>query len=302
MEERFIVGAVQAAPVFLDLAASTDKAAALIHEAGASGARLLGFPEGFIPGHPGWVELLPFDARSERLGQRLFLNAVEVPSSQLEALASACAAAKVDVVMGICQRRPGTTGTLYNTQVHIDATGLVHGVHQKIVPTVGERLVHAPGTTGPRCSFRATVGPVTSLICGENSNPLNQYAAALEYPVAHIASWPPHFSPGLDMGPVIQMVSRALAYSLKTHVLNCVMTVSDEMRTAYGQEHTDFLAESPGRASIVGPSGNLLAEAQDGSEQIVYAEIAAADLIIPKFVHDVAGHYSRPELFRSLFE
>lgn len=30
-------------------------------------------------------------------------------------------------------------------------------------------------------------GPVSALICGENSNPLAQYAAALSYPVFHVA-------------------------------------------------------------------------------------------------------------------
>ena len=49
------IAAVQAAPVYLDRDATIAKACDLIAVAGGEGARLIVFPEAFIPAYPGWV-------------------------------------------------------------------------------------------------------------------------------------------------------------------------------------------------------------------------------------------------------
>ena len=302
---EFTVAAVQAAPEFLDREGSIDKACGLIAEAASQGASLIGFPEGFVPGHPGWVELLPFDDRAVGLGRRLFLEALEIPGPGLARIQDACREGSIAAVVGACERLSGTTGTLFNTQVVIDEHGVVVGKHQKLVPTVGERLFHGPGGTGSSCAFPTGIGTVSTLICGENSNPLAQYAALVEYPVVHVASWPQHFSASVPMPPVITMVSQGLAYSMKAFVINAVSTVSEAMLEAYGTgPEADFLRDpaAQGRASVVAPTGQVIAQAEDGDEQLVYARIDTDSVIVPKMVHDYAGHYNRPELFAHLFE
>lgn len=299
------IAAVQAAPVFLDRPSSVARAAELIAEAGAQGVQLIGFPEGFVPGHPGWAELQPFDSRTQDLGRRLFNQSVEVGGSHLDAVRDACRQHEVTAVVGICERRPGTTGTLFNSQVHIGPDGSITCHHQKFVPTIGERLVHAPGTTGTGNSSTWPGGTLTSLICGENSHPMAQYVSSLQYPTVHVASWPQHFSPELGMREAVRIASRGLAYSLKTFVINSVTLISDEMIDAYGYNGAaSYLRdpESAGRASIVAPWGQILAEADDDSSQLVVLDIDPSAVVVPKMVHDVAGHYDRPDLWQAVLD
>src|SRR5690606_3085086 len=133
------VAAVQAAPVFLDREASIEKACRLIREAGEGGAKVIGFPEGFIPGHPLWYHFHPATtSESRRMAAELFKNSVEIPSAATDALCAAARDAGAYVVMGLCEKMPGTFGTMYNSQLFISPQGKIIGKHQKLVPTSGE--------------------------------------------------------------------------------------------------------------------------------------------------------------------
>ncbi len=92
---------------------------------------------------------------------------------------------------------------------------------------------------------------------------------------------------------------------LRTFVVNAVTLVSHEMLDLYGDE-IDVRSlrsdEAATHAGIVSPAGEIIAESQDLSPQIVYADIDPGDVILPKFSTDIAGHYNRPELFAPLFK
>ncbi|MBA4219510.1 carbon-nitrogen hydrolase family protein [Bosea sp. (in: a-proteobacteria)] len=310
LDKTVRLAAVQATPVFLDCERSTRKACSLILEAGRKGADVVGFPEGFIPGHPGWQELIP--ATSElalTLSQKLFRNAVEVPGPCIDALSGACREAGVIAIIGINEKRAGTTGSLFNTQLFFDRDGFLRHKHQKIVPTIGERVVHTPGTTGRKASMTTDIGTVSGLLCGENANPLFQYSIGLDYPLVHVASWPSHFGPGLaldglGMAEVIAVITQGLAYALKCFVINSCAAVDSSIIDAYGldAQARAFLEEATnhGGTCIIGPGGNIVAGPLPPGEDILYADVSLSDVIIPKFIHDFAGHYNRPELFGSI--
>lgn len=300
--KKIRLAAVQAAPVFLDRERSVDKACHLIKEAGANGADVIGFPEGFIASHPGWFNFLPdVGDRALLLSREMFKNAVEVPSAATEQLCRACRDANIVAVVGINEKVPRTMGTMYNTQLFIDRSGELLGKHQKLVPTNGERLVHTGGHGSTMRAYHTHFGAISGMLCGENSNPLASFALSVYYPVVHVAGWPAHFNSSYVMQESIMVATRGLAYQLKAFVINSCAVVTDELIETYAltAEDRDYLSacKNRGGASIIGPKGQVLAEMQPG-EGILYCDVDLQDVIIPKLIHDVAGHYNRPDIFQ----
>ncbi|QXW84086.1 carbon-nitrogen hydrolase family protein [Bacillus sp. LJBS17] len=300
------VAAVQAESVFLDLERTTNKACKLIEEAAEKGADLIAFPECFVPSFPNWYELHGENNLTRNLDKELFKHSVEMNGQHIQKIAEACSKGNINAVLGINERIAGTTGTMYNTQVYIQRDGTIAGKHQKYVPTTGERFIHAPGNTGYYNAYKTNFGTVSGLICGENSNPLGQYAAATSHPVVHVASWPAFFGPIMPMHHAIESASAGLAYSLKCFVVSAVARISDDLIEAIGIDDTsrDYLKEQQSLkkgAVIFDPIGRIIAHGDGNESDLLFADINLEDCIIPKLIQDFAGHYNRPEVFAPLF-
>lgn len=298
------LAAAQAAPVFLDRDATIDKACALIADAGRAGVDIVGFPEGFIPGHPVWYyHHTALSQESRAFAQRLFHNSVEVPSLATDALAAAAAAANVNVVMGMCERRPGTAGTMWNSQLFIGRTGEILGVHQKLVPTAAERLVHAPGSGAGMRTFPMDFGAVGGLICGENSNPLAIHRLIQQQVRVHVASWPNYFAPGWPpgMSETGVLAGRAIAYMAKCFVINACGSISPEAARTVTRTDEDraFVAKDAtlGGSTIIGPAGDVLAGPAGPDDELLWADADLEDIVRAKQVHDFSGHYQRMDVF-----
>ena len=174
----FRIAAVQAAPIFLDREATVEKACTLISEAGNQEARLIVFPESFIPAYPDWVWAVP-PGREKILNQlyaELLAQAVEIPSPATERLGQAAKRARAYVAMGVTERdTEGSGASLYNTLIYFDPQGNVLGKHRKLVPTGGERLVWAQGDGSTLQVYDTPFGKIGGLICWENYMPLARY-------------------------------------------------------------------------------------------------------------------------------
>jgi aliphatic nitrilase len=298
------VAAVQAASVFLDRERSTEKACALIREAGHNGARVIAFPEGFIPAHPIWYHHHPATgAIANRLATELFKNSVEIPGPQTAALCEAARDASAYVVIGVCEKIPNTIGTMFNSQLYIAPDGTLIGKHQKIMPTVGERLVHTGGYGDTFGAFQTEFGPMSGLICGENSNPLAVFALTAEGSRIHVMSWPNHFpTSGDPMRNRVSVDSQAFAQMSKAFVVSACGTVDDDMirQLQVGAEAEKFLRNPDccGGSVIVAPNSRILAGPLGMEEDILYADCNLEIGVQMKLRHDFAGHYNRPDIFQ----
>lgn len=293
---------VQAVPVFLDREATVEKACDLIRQSGSRGAEVVVFPEGFIPSHPVWYHFHAATGREALdMAADLFRNAVIVGSDATDRLAAAAREGGVWVVMGVCEKRTGTTGTLWNSALYLSPQGEVAGVHRKLTPTVGERLVHTGGTGEGLRAVTTPFGPVSSLLCAENSNPLLVFTVAAQYARIHAALWPNHFSPTQPrMRDVILSAGRAFAYRAGCYVLNAASTLDDETRRRVARTEEDdvWLREEAnlGGSCILAPNGDVLAGPAGAEETILVADLDLDELVSKQSIHDFAGHYNRPDV------
>lgn len=297
------VAAVQAASVFLDREGSTEKACRLIREAGRNGARVIGFPEGFIPAHPVWYHHhAATGAIANRLAVELFKNSIEIPGPETDALCAAARDANAYVVIGACEKIPNTTGTMFNSQIYVAPDGTLIGKHQKIMPTVGERLVHTGGFGDTFGAFQTTYGPMSGLICGENSNPLAVFALTAEGTRIHVMSWPNHFpTSGDPLRNRVTIDSQAFAQMSKAFVISACGTVDERMieMLKCAPEGEKFLRDPDccGGSVIVAPNSRVIAGPMGAEEGILYADCNLEIAIQMKLRHDFAGHYNRPDIF-----
>jgi nitrilase len=296
-ESTVKVAAVQAAPVFLDLEASLQKALGLIEKAAAEGARLLVFPEAFLPAWPAWVdEVLPGQDAPWHL--RLLEQSVVVPGPVTQHLSAAARAAGVHLVMGANEREEHG-GTIYNTILYFDAEGRLLGKHRKLMPTHAERLVWGMGDGSDLKVHQTGVGRVGGLICWENFMPLARFALYAQ----GVDIW---VAPTLATAEFWVASMRHIAREGVCHVIGVAPaarfsqvpdSVPERDRLWRGVEpHGDWMLD--GYSVIVDPAGTVLAGPLVREEAILYATLDLDAARARRRLFDPVGHYNRPDVFR----
>src|SRR3982751_4890797 len=136
-----VIAAVQATPVFLDRDATIEKVGRLTKEAAANGARLVAFPEGFVPTYPDWVWRTTPWADGEWYA-RWVDQCVDVPGPACDALGAIAREHELYLAVPVNER---DGGTVYNTILSFGPDGALLAKHRKLVATGGERLVWGMG-------------------------------------------------------------------------------------------------------------------------------------------------------------
>lgn len=304
----FKVCAAHVAPAFLDPGATVAKACSLIAEAAANGARLIAFPESFLPGFPLWAAIQA-PIKSHDLFKRLAAASVEVPGPEVQAICTAARNASIHVSIGISEATRTSVGCIWNSNLLIGEDGSILNHHRKLVPTFFEKLVWANGDGVGLRVVETPIGRIGMLICGENTNPLARYSLMAQGEQLHVSSYPPTWptrDPGdserYDLASAIRI--RAGAHAFEAKVFNVVSSAFVDasllaVLDSIGTDAVRIARESPNGVSMVlGPSGNVLGDTLSDDEGLLYQDIDLADCVEAKQFHDVVGYYNRFDIFQ----
>lgn len=290
----FRAAIVQAGSVPFDIPATLAKVARLTADAAATGARLVVFPEAFVGGYPkGATFGASVGGRSVqgyRDFQRYFDGAIAVPGPHTATLADVAARHQVHLVIGVIER---DGGTLYCTVLFFSPQGELLGKHRKVMPTFMERLVWGFGDGATLPVFDTPLGKLGAVICWENYMPLMRmamYAKGVQI----------YCMPTADDREYWTSTARHVALEGRCFVLSACQYLT---RDAFPDDYDAVQGNAPdtvlmrGGSVIVSPSGDVLAGPVYDQECILSADLDPDEIVRGKFVFDVAGHYSRPDIF-----
>lgn len=291
---------VQAAPVLFDKEKTVKKASELIDEASDNGAKLVLFPEAFIPAYPrGSTFDTDVGHRTEKgreLWNRYYEESVEIPGQVTDELGKKACENQIFLAIGVIEKISSKRGgTLYCTVVYIGPDGNILGKHRKIKPTGTERVIWGEGDGSTLTVVDTDYGKVGGLICWENYMPMARmamYDKGIEI----------YLAPTADSRERWQATLKHIALEGRCFVLGCNQYVTEDMYPDYFKEDIDDFNElnCRGGSVIVSPMGEVIEGPLYNQEGILYAELDMKEICKSRFDFDVTGHYSRPDIFKLL--
>ncbi|MFI6870145.1 nitrilase-related carbon-nitrogen hydrolase [Nocardia sp. NPDC050406] len=274
MLSKVRVAAVQAEPRWLDLRAGVEQAVDLIAEAAAGGARLVAFPETFLPGYPWWLWL---DSVSWGPGffARYRTNSMIVGRAEFRRLTDAARRHRIHVVLGFSER---CGSSLYMSQALIDSRGAVVGVRRKPQPTELESMIFERGDRVQPYVFRTGIGRIG--MHGGSEQLLLPARQDLERSGAqiHVVSWP-GFVVAKDVRWGVRVNTAATLWYAVVGGMFVIApcAVMDVAGSAHrrGPEPTKRLVRGPGgHTRIYAPGGReLAAPLPGGAEGLLFADL-----------------------------
>lgn len=300
MENLIKVGLVQAAPVFNDLFASTEKAVELIASAASQGAKIVAFGECWLAGYPAWLDHSPKVAiwnyePTKVAYAEMRRNSLVVGGRETKVIGEAAKVNKVTVVIGANERvdKGLGNGTIYNALLTFNADGILVNHHRKLIPTYSERLVHGNGD-GDGLSVVETGGiRLGGLICWEHFMPLTRQSLHEQGEQLHIAVFP-------TVHELHQLTSRQYAFEGRCFVLAIGSIVSAQDLPAglpAGSEIGTNELLLKGGSCVIAPNGNFIVEPTFDNETIITTEIDLRQIERESMTLDVSGHSLRPDVF-----
>jgi nitrilase len=284
---EFTLAAIQAAPVYFDRDASTEKACVLIDQAAGQGATLAAFGETWLPGYPFFTGKMHSPLWAKAAAEYIE-NAVEIPSPTTDKLCDAARRSGIDVVIGVVERDSNTRGTAYCTLLFIGKEGVILGRHRKLKPTAAERIMWGEGDAAGLRVHEREYARISGLNCWEHNMVLPGYALMAGGTQIHIGAWPG------GLGSRQLFLSQAFASQGACYV---IMVGGLGQAEHIPERYRELAGDWAGDSAIIDPWGNVIAGPVQG-ETILTAKGSLETVYNAKAICDVAGHYSRPDVLQ----
>jgi predicted amidohydrolase len=292
--------AVVQAEVAPDLASGLERTRELAERAAGMGAKLVVFPETWLPGYPVWLDVcrdvaLWDHAPVKRVFARMAADSVAVNGPSGAAIADIARTNGVTLVIGVTERVDAGVGrnTLYNSLLIYSPDGELLNHHRKLVPTYTERMVWGTGDASGLKAVDTPAGRIGGLICWEHWMPLARQAMHDSGEDIHIAAWP-------TAHEMLQVASRHYAFEGRCFVIAAGSLLRARDLPKELEPHPDRV-NSPdqfvmrGGSAIIAPNGQYLAGPVYDEATILTAELDLSHVREEGMSLDVAGHYSRPD-------
>ncbi|WP_019415570.1 carbon-nitrogen hydrolase family protein [Paenisporosarcina sp. TG20] len=300
VNEDFKVAVVQAGSEIMDKVRGVKKTIKLLEEAGENNAKIIVFPEAFIPAYPRGMSFGAVVGSRSNEGRKDFLNywknSITIPGAETDQIGKVVKKIGAYVVIGVIEKdNENSNGTLYCTALFFGPDGDILGKHRKLKPTGSERLIWGEGDGSTLPVFDTPYGKIGSLICWENYMPLARAAMYSKGVQIYIA-------PTADHRDTWLASMRHIANEGRCFVLSCNQYSTKDMYPTEITSREEFAhlphEMSRGGSCIVNPLGEFLVEPVFGEEKILYADLNLDKIAESQFDFDGMGHYSRPDVFQ----
>lgn len=298
---KYKVAAIQAGPVYLDLEQTVEKACGFIKEAAQNGAKIVGFPEAFLPGYPWWAWLGDADAYRQYY-RKLLENSVVVGGSMFAQL-SKCARTNDIYVCISGHERMGDS--VYMTQFWFNNNGDLIGKHRKMKATAAERRVWSDGDGSTNVVYDTPLGKIGSLMCAEHHVPAYHAIVGSQGEQVHVASYPPlpvELTGTMGLKAPLNAV-KSLCIENKAFGIFCTQVIDAHTIELLCGDNEKLLNKMPttisgyqgrggGAACVINPRGEIISGdfLDPCAEGIVYGEVDLSECIPGKMLYDIYGN------------
>ncbi len=296
--DNCVVAIAQMAPIWLDRAGTLAKVVDRVGEAARSGATLVVFGEGVLPGYPFWIEHTDGARFESALQKSLFAHyvdqSVDISNGDLEPLCDAARKAAIWVMIGCIERDRSRGQSVFASLVTVDDEGEIRNVHRKLMPTHEERLVWSVGDGFGLRTFEFGNFRLGGLNCWENWMPLARSALYAQGEDLHVATWPGSMRNTELITPFIARESRGFAVSVSSLMrredIPDHIPHSELLRARMPQVCAD------GGSCIAGPDGEWVIAPRVDEEVLLIADLDHTRVREERQNFDPFGHYSRPDV------